>query len=123
MKTFRKWNKKAVEDNITVMSKEAKSFVTAFRNYLKRNLPAGYEVESLSAGHYYCSGFVKKGDKYIYLSYDIPRYGEVINFETSGLEGVLYRTAKNNKDFTGGPNNFCSINNIVKNITLLMERQ
>lgn len=121
MKTFRKWNEKAVKDDITVMSKEAKSFVTAFKNYLKRNLPAGYEVESLSAGHYYCSGFVKKEDKYIYLSYDIPRYGEAINFETSGVNGVLYRTAKNNKDFTGGGNHFCSINNVIESIISLME--
>lgn len=112
MRTFKmKWNGKAVEDCGSYMSKEAKTFVTDFRNMLKRELsPYGIEMVSLKPNHYDCFGFVKKGDHYIYISYSIPRYGSCINFYLSGsFDGVLYRTAKNEKDYTGGRNHFSSI--------------
>lgn len=119
MKTFRKkWNNVAVQDDICVMSKEAKSFVTAFRNMLRRTLdPFGISVVSLTPNHYDCSGFVEKDGKYVYLSYSIPRYGQRISFsDSSVMNGVLYRTAEGPKDFRGGSNQFSSIEKISDNI-------
>ena len=119
MKTFRKkWNNVAVQDSGCVMSKEAKSFVTAFRNMLRRTLePFDINVISLTPNHYDCSGFVEKDGKYVYLSYSIPRYGERISFSDSGVRnGVLYRTAEGPKDFRGGNNHFSSIEKISDNI-------
>lgn len=117
MNNFRKkWNGKIVKNDIT-----AKSFVTAFKNMLKRELnPYGINV-SLKSGFYYCSGFLEKNGKYIYISYNIPRYGESIDFNTSGILGVLYRTAKNNKDYTGGYNYFSSMYELPKNIKNLFD--
>ena len=122
MKNFKvKWNGKSVADEGCYMSKEAKSFVTAFKNMLKRELtPHGIEVLSLKPNHYDCSGFVKMGSNYVYISYSIPRYGEKINFNKSGiLTDVLYRTAKNEKDYRGGHNNFSNIESLPSAIISL----
>lgn len=96
------------------MSKEAKSFVTAMRNMLKRELaPYDINVLSLKPNHYDCSGFLEKNGYYVYISYSIPRYGDRINFSASGAgNGVLYREAKNEKDFTGGHNHFCALEDL-----------
>lgn len=124
MKSFMKWNGKSVEDCGSYMSKEATSFVTAFRNMLKRELnPYGIEVVYLKPNHYDCSGFVKKEDHYIYISYSIPRYGSRIDFKRTGFaDGVLYRTAKHEKDYRGGNNNFSNIESLPGAITSLFSR-
>ncbi len=111
MKTFKKWNGRAVEEGYTCMTKDAKSFVTAFKNMLKRELAgSGIKVVNITPGHYDLSGFLMRNGQYVYVSYSIPRYGERIDFDRSGaMHGVLYRTATGPKDYTGGPNNFCSI--------------
>ena len=122
MKTFKKWNGKAVEDMGAYMSKEAKSFVTAFRNMLKRELtPLGIEVVSITAGHYDLSGFCKKDGKYVYVSYSIPRWGKRIDFsDCSCMNGVLYRTAKDDRDFHGGSNHFSDIYGLPKAIATML---
>ena len=123
MKNFRtKWNGKAVEDCGCYMSKEAKSFVTAFKNMLKRELaPYGVEVIGMKPNHYDFSGFLKRGDKYVYLSYDIPRYGQKIDFDQRGWAGpVLVRTAESDHDYHGGHNNFCSIADTPQEILRLL---
>ena len=115
MKTFKKkWNGVAVQDCGSYMSKEAKSFVTAFKNMLKRELKdMGVEVVNITPEHYFLSGMIKINGKYLYISYDIPRYGSPINFDQSGcMQGVLYRPAKHENDWHGGRNRFCSIKNL-----------
>ena len=104
-----KWNRQTVEDMGCVMSPSAKVFVSDFRRALKRSL-AGTDIEivSIKSGHYDFSGFVKKGDKYIYLSFSIPRHGMIIAFS----QRILYRAAKNAQDFRGGNNHFCSLGDI-----------
>lgn len=115
MKTFKKnWNNRIVKDDGCYMPKEAKSFVTAMKNMLKREL-APYDINGLSLkpNHYNCSGFLEKDGYYVYISYSIPRYGDRINFSASGASnGVLYREAENEKDFTGGRNHFCALEDL-----------
>ena len=60
MKTFKKWNGKAIEDTGAYMSKEAISFCTAFKNMLKREgKKYGFEPVNVTKGHYFVSGFAK----------------------------------------------------------------
>lgn len=123
MHTFEKsWSGKRVADTGAYMSKEATSFVRAFRNMLKRQLePEGIEVE-LKPNHYDCSGFLRKDDKYIYISYSIPRGGYPIDFDAcDAMNGVLYRTAKNERDFRGGNNHFSSLNRIARDILKMFD--
>lgn len=125
MKLFKsKWDGKSVKDDGPYMSREAKSFVKGFKNMLQRELnPYGIEIVSFEGNHYDCSGFLRKGDKYVYVWYDIPRNEERIDFSKSGpFYGVLYRTAKNSKDYTGGHNNFSNIETLPGAILNLFNR-
>ena len=125
MQKFKKtWNDRSVEDWGCYMSKEAKSFVTAFRNMLKRELePKGFKVVSIKPGHYYLSGYIEKDGRYYYVSYSIPRYGRQIVFDRTGFsEGVLYRTAKSLTDSCGGANHFCSIEQLPEELIFMDEK-
>ena len=113
MKTFKKkWDRVSVEDDGTCMSKEAKSFVTAFRNMLKRELADLNPTITIKPGHYYLFGMVEVGGKYLYVNYEIPRWRSHIDMSRSGVDGVLYRPAKHDKDWTGGNNRFTSIQDL-----------
>lgn len=110
------WNDRAVEDCITTTSKECKTFGAKFKNALKKELAdCGFETVGFSTGHYDVSGFVKRNGDYVYVSYDIPRYGKEIDFDAHAWAGpVLYRTAEDEKDYHGGHNNFCSLAELPK---------
>ena len=114
----RKWNNKAVEDWHTVMSDSANQFVIDFKKLLEDQLePNGIQVIEFVPNHYDCYGFVEKDDKYIYISYNIPRGGYSIDFTARDPEfGVLYRTAKSTRDFRGGSNHFSSLLDICKSL-------
>lgn len=116
MNTFKKWNKKPIEDWGCVCSDDAKSFYRAFKNYLKRIVPEG-EIIGFKANHYDASGFIKVGDHYLYISHSIERYQGYVDFDDTGAHfGVLYRTALNEKDYKGGANHFCSINELADRV-------
>ena len=123
MKIFRKWDQKLIDDDGCVMSKEAMSFYRAFKNYLKRNLPTDAELIGFKPNHYDTSGFVKLGDRYVYVSHNL-RAGARTQADFTRKDafgGVLIRTAKSSKDYCGGRNQFTSINNLVDDILALFE--
>ncbi len=116
MKTFKKWNNKPIEDWGCVCSDDCKAFYRAFRNYLKRIVP-GAELIGFKANHYDTSGFIKVDNRYLYISHAIERYYGKVNFDDTGAHfGVLYRSAENEKDYRGGANHFCSINELADRI-------
>ncbi len=123
MKKFKAWDMRPIEDWGAYMSDEAKAFVRAFKSYLKRSLP-DCEVIGFKPNHYDTFGFIKKGARYIYVSYNLrDNHPTMANFYKAGcIGGVLYRTAKHDKDYTGGSNNFSSINDLIENINKLFER-
>jgi hypothetical protein len=65
-----------------------------------------------------CSGFIQNNDngKIVYLTTEpISFTGNTKSFEGNGLYGdnnkaIMYRTAKTTKDYTGGVNQWCSLN-------------
>lgn len=122
MKTFRKWDKKPIEDLGCYCSNDYKSFCRALKNYLKRIFPEA-EIIGFKANHYDTSGFVKMDDKIIYISTSLDRYRGYHVFSESGCSnGVLYRTAKNVKDYRGGSNHFTSFNNLEHDVKALFNR-
>ena len=124
MNTFKRtWNNKSVEDAGSTMSKEANSFVKAFKNMLSRELESdGIEIINFEPNHYDCSGFLKKDNNYIYISYSIPRGGYRIDFNAcNAQDGVLYRTAESDRDYRGGFNNFSSLYNLPSNIRKMFD--
>lgn len=106
-KFIKTWNGKTIEDCGCVCSDEFKSFTRQFKNALKRTFP-DCEIIGFKPNHYDFSGFLKKGNKYIYISYNEPREQILDMARSDCANGILYRTAKNEKDYRGGANNFCS---------------
>jgi hypothetical protein len=72
----------------------------------------GWELVNFNTGHYYCSWFIKNGDKYVYCSFSDVRY-----FSTSWYKLILYRVAKNERDYTGGSNWYTELENLEGAIT------
>jgi len=66
------------------------------------------EIE-FSKGHFYLSGFFKVGEQHYYFSLSDVRHG--FGFNHWGKPELLMRTAKHNKDYTGGGNCYVEIKN------------
>lgn len=116
MKTFKKWDKKHIEDWRYCCSDDYKSFCRAFKDYLKRSFPNA-EITGFKANHYDTSGFITENGKTIYVSSSMDRYKCFHDFsENNYTNGILYRVAKNTRDYRGGGNHFSSMNNLVENI-------
>ena len=91
------------------------------KSIVKKALRASnFEDIKISNGYYYFSGFAKKNNQTIYYSISDVRHGNIlmVPFEDNSSSGkdLLIRTANDDKDYTGGSNNFCSldINEIQK---------
>lgn len=82
---------------------------------LKNALPSTYTVALrniiINGDKRGCSGFVSYGDKTVY-----------INTEPCGSLGLMYRTAKNGKDYTGGVNQWAkNIDALVSGVVSLLK--
>ncbi len=121
-KLCKKYHGNSVEESYSVMSAEAKGFVRDFKNALKREFaPYGAELIGFKPNHYDTSGFIKIGDRFVYVSYSIPRYDEKFDFYDRSMRNhVLYRTAESEKDYRGGGNHFCSLMELVDEILFLL---
>ena len=75
----------------------------------------GAEVE-FSPGYFEYSAFFCKDGKYIYVHVGDVRY----NSDWYG--NVLFRTAKNERDYTGGSNCYCSHDNLEDELSRLFDR-
>ena len=125
MGNFRKWDKKPMEDWGTAMSADAKSYVRAFKNYLKREFPDA-EIIGFKPNHYDTSGFIKMNNLCVYVSHYMDRRPDgtvMVDFSDSSFRNhVLYRSARDEKDYTGGHNNWTSINKMADDIRALFEK-
>ena len=111
---IRKWNGRTLQDDGCVVSKEFHSFQVAFMNAMRKIASSlGGELVNHSYGHYDMSGFIKRGDNYVYFSYSsLDRtYVQLKNTNLS-LNGwyapLLIRKAKDAKDYRGETNNYAA---------------
>ena len=82
-----------------------KSFERKYKNYLKSVCnDNGWELVKFSPNHYEFTCFIKKEDKYIYFSISDVRY-----FKNQWYSNILVRTAKDDRDYTGGSNQHTSL--------------
>lgn len=111
MKTIRKLLLDGIENYGSVNSPEFKSFGRKFKNAIQKELnPIGGKITAYSVGHYHVSGFFKidnDNDKYYYFY-----LSNIIDFSNTKL---LYRTVKNEKDYTGGDNQYVEIDSDMIN--------
>ena len=74
-------------------SPEFLAFAKTFKGEFKKQLEGvGAVLFKFSVGHFYLSGFFMKGSNFYYFSWH------------NGDNQLMYRTAKDAKDFTGGSN-------------------
>ena len=124
-KIYDQYNFKSVEDAGSTMSEEAKRFARDFKRRLVANTKArGIKVVGYTVGHYFISGFLfsENTEKFVYFSYDIPRYEAPFDFNRKDCyEGFLVRSAKHARDFTGGHNNFTNLMGLMDKVEELMK--
>ncbi len=122
LKAFeRKYQGKILDDWGCYMSDQAKQFIKDFVSALKNELKAkGDYVVKIKPEHYYMSGFIKKGEKCVWLAYSIPRFNS-IHLAEKNMKTFLIRAAKNELDFIGGANNYSNLSCLVQNIISLLQ--
>ena len=121
MKTFRKWDKSNSKHEMIFNERDCQAFYRAFKNYLKRCFPNA-DLVGFKYNHFDTSGFVCQDGVVVYISHDVGLWTHEIDFNASDCgKGVLYRTAETVKDFRGGMNRFCSINDLQRCVSRLIE--
>lgn len=90
-------------------TKEFTSFCRNIKKFIKDETNTCFELISFNKGHFYFSGFLQNrvNGKYVYFCCSDVRY-----FTRKWYNALLIRTANNDKDFTGGTNHDCNINDI-----------
>ena len=121
---LKKWNGKVIEDWGGYQSDEWKSFCRSFKSAIRRN-SAGFEIAgdgSFKSSHYFVSGFVQKEGKTYYISYDYDR-GLPVELSKKGWAGpILWRRAKDTKDYRGDVNHFTTAQDLFDEIEADYER-
>lgn len=94
----------------------SKAYKKAFEKLMQKMFPDCTIIANSGA---YCeaSGFIKKDDKYIYYSTDDYRWPS----GSSWKNGILYRAAKDEKDYSGGSNCFADIEFLEESVRKLFE--
>lgn len=124
-----KWNGRtlneiAIEDHMQPsmseceMSKQAKMFAKQLIAFIGKMAEKNQWTADIRIGYYMISGFLKSEEgKYAYMSYNIARDDEPIDLMGKSIHTcMLVRSAKNNKDYTGGNNTFTSIYGLERRI-------
>ena len=89
---------------------EFKAFARLFKRLFTKELAKkNCSLVKFNRGHFYVSGFFQKGTELYYFS--------VSDVRDSFSTKMLYRMAKNLKDYTGGSNQYVNIeNNMIYNM-------
>jgi len=93
-----------------------KVFARKFKKFIKDHLPQKSELVSFLVGHYFISGFIQKDSKFVYFS-----ISDVRHFPGQWENNVLIRTAKSEKDYTGGSNNYTGLLNFTSAVEKLFQ--
>ncbi len=95
-----------------------KTFERLYQKYLteicKKN---SWLLADFNKNHYDFSAFVCNEYGYIYISICDVRY-----FKNWWYKNIMYRTAKNEKDYTGGRNQYTSLDDLETNLIKCFER-
>lgn len=128
---IKKWNGKTLQDDGCHVSKEFHSFQVAFFNAMRKIAASlGGELVNHSYGHYDMSGFIKRGNKYVYFNYSSSLCGGRTHVSLRGTSlytcastPMYFRTAENENDYRGGSNNFSSFEECEELIDKLLNQE
>lgn len=98
------------------LTEEFASFARDIKKHLTEIMKKeGFSLVSFSRGHFYFSAFFEKNGKYIYVSSDDVRYS--VN---GWYNNLLVRTAKHDKDYTGGSNDWATLQGLPEKANKLI---
>lgn len=97
--------------------KDYKTFQTKYINYLRSLCKLhGWELVNVSRNHYCFTAFIcNEENKYIYLSISDVRY-----FNNEWYYHILIRTAKHERDYRGGSNNYACLTTLSESVQRLL---
>ena len=120
---YKKYQNKVLEDWGAYCSDDYKKYAAYVKKQFKASAESrGFTLKRFNVNHYDFSGFFEKDGKFIYFSSTQQRYGQPLDLTTTGVNGILYRTAEHDRDFTGGSNNFTSIVNLLDDVEKMFAR-
>ena len=97
-----------------------KTFQNKYINYLRtfcRN--NDWELVNVGRNHYEFSCFIKNAEnRYVYFSISDVRF-----WKNNWYNNILIRTAKHDKDYHGGNNNYTSLPNLQNSVGILFSRR
>lgn len=97
-------------ESSSLKTEQFKKFVSAFKKAMKEVAGDEFTVTGYNVGHFQVSGFLQSKDnpeKFVYFSTPDVRDGRGRSTK------ILIRTAKYNKDYSGGYNQFVSMMNMA----------
>ena len=117
-KGIKKWIGNNFESS-SGLTREFADFAREYHRELKKALAPSYIITGWSRGHFYLSAFVKdiKTGKLVYISTSDVRGGH-----SGWYNSILMRTAKHERDWTGGSNHFTTWPKIKEDIDYLISR-
>ena len=97
----------------SVADRDFKVFARLFKKYIIQNIPSNSKLVNFNRGHYYVSGFIENGGKYVYFSISDVRYFH-------WYKNILIRTAETERDYTGGNNYYTTLDDFKQSVVNLM---
>lgn len=97
--------------------KDYLTFQTKYINYLRSLCRQnGWELVNVGRNHYCFTAFIKDGNgRFVYLS-----VSDVRGRNNEWYKSILIRTAKQEKDYTGGWNNYTALPELQSAVTSLL---
>ena len=92
-----------------------KVFARLFRKEITRQLPERTRLVKYNASHYFINGFMERDGNYVYFY--IP---DVRHFPGEWHNNILIRTAKSDKDYTGGRNCYTTLEEFGERVLRLL---
>ena len=97
--------------------KDYKTFQTKYINYLRSLCRLhGWELVTIGRNHYNFSAFIRnESGKHVYLSISDVRF-----FNSDWYYRILIRTAKSERDYCGGANNYACLTTLSESVQRLL---
>lgn len=117
---YTKWQNAVLADIWGYVSREYRNFQTALVREISKNAAAvGAKVISSSKGHYDTSCFIGRNGKFVFIihSSTLCRTDDGVRID---LNSLLIRTARHEKDYRGGTNQYCDMRQLQSMIDKLL---
>lgn len=121
----RKWDGVRLLDAGSYVSGEFKEFQYEFFAAMRKVAKAiGAEVVGACYGHYYMSGFIRRGDKFVYFCYEnLDRTLVRLKDRPTSNFAMYVRTAADERDYHGGTNENVSFEKCESVIDKLLNKE